>query len=220
MSAVVPDGTAEALDRYAQLLRSAPLGLLSQRDRQLAHLHIADCLVAYSLLSTERPEHFVDVGSGGGLPGIPLALAMPQALVTLVESQERKARFLVQMCEQLGLARRVTVLAQRAEQVVDSFGREQFDVGVSRATAPPPVALEYLAPLVRVGGRVVLWSTVSQAHPAALVPAARELGLERAELVEAPTELRNDGVLLVCQKTAATPPRYPRRVGVARQRPL
>ena len=145
----------------------------------------------------------VDVGSGGGAPGIPLAAVLPERAVTLLEAEERKAQFLRRWGRDLA---NVTVVRGRAEeQEVDRYG-----VAVAKALAQPPVAAEWCLPLVRAGGAVVLW-----------VGPSAELGrIARVaeRLAAAPPEER-DG-LVVLRKLGPTPPGFPRRPGMARKRPL
>lgn len=145
----------------------------------------------------------VDVGSGGGAPGIPLAAALPDREVTLLEAQGRKVDFLRRW---EGSLPNIRVVHGRAEeQATDVFG-----VAVAKALAPPPVAAEWCLPLVRPGGAVVLWvGPTAQAARVALV--AERLG------GGAPEE--NAG-LLVIPKLTPTPEGFPRRPGVARKRPL
>ena len=145
----------------------------------------------------------VDVGSGGGAPGIPLAAVLPERGVTLLEAEERKAQFLRRWERELA---NVTVIRGRAEeQEVDRYG-----VAVAKALAQPPVAAEWCLPLVRAGGAVVLW----------VGPSAELDRIARVaeRLAAAPPEER-DG-LVVLRKLGPTPPGFPRRPGMARKRPL
>jgi 16S rRNA (guanine527-N7)-methyltransferase len=143
----------------------------------------------------------VDVGSGGGSPGLPLAFAQPERPFTLVEAERRKCEFLREWAPP-----NVEVVWGRAEeQPVDSFG-----VALAKALAQPPTALEWTLPLVQVGGAAVLW----------LGPSAdlELVGRVAAQLGGGPPEVR-DG-LVVVPKVEATPAGFPRRTGVAKKRPL
>jgi 16S rRNA (guanine527-N7)-methyltransferase len=143
----------------------------------------------------------VDVGSGGGAPGIPLALALPERTVTLLEANGRKCEFLRRFAPP-----NATVVSGRAEeQETDGFG-----VALAKALAQPPTAAEWCLPLVAPGGAVVLW-VGSSAEPDRVARVAKRLA---AELVEAP-----DG-FLVLEKRGPTPPGFPRRPGMAKKRPL
>lgn len=161
----------------------------------------------------------VDVGSGGGLPGLPLAIARPELEVTLVEADQVKAAFLVQACAALGL-RKVDVLARRAEDVGrDARYRETFDAAVARAVAAMPVLVELCLPLVRVGGRLLAQKT-DREDVAAASRAIAVLGGELVEVVPAPSTARHSGTIVIVAKVGPTPEAYPRRAGVPARKPL
>jgi 16S rRNA (guanine527-N7)-methyltransferase len=143
----------------------------------------------------------VDVGSGGGAPGIPLALALPDREVVLLEAVRRKCEFL----EQWAPPNARVVWGRAEEQELDWAG-----VAVAKALAQPPTAAEWCLPLVREGGAVILWVGPSAQVERVAAVAARIAG----ELEPAP-----DGLLLI-RKTGRTPPGFPRRTGVAKKRPL
>jgi 16S rRNA (guanine527-N7)-methyltransferase len=145
----------------------------------------------------------VDVGSGGGAPGIPLAVVLSEREMTLLESNRRKCTFLETWARELP---NVRVICGRAEeQAVDSWG-----VAVAKALAPPPVAVEWCLPLVAPGGAAVLFVGPS----AETKPVARVAARLAAEVTESPPGL------LVLRKIGPTPPGFPRRHGTARKRPL
>jgi 16S rRNA (guanine527-N7)-methyltransferase len=164
-------------------------------------------LLEDSLRGVEVVESFegpiVDVGSGGGAPGIPLAVALSDREVTLLDAERRKADFLRGW--QADLPNLRVVWGRAEEQETDSFG-----VAVAKALAPPAVAAEWCLPLVRPGGAVVLW-----VGPSAEADRVAEVA---KELAGAPPEERHG--LLVIRKIAPTPPGFPRRPGMARKRPL
>ena len=143
----------------------------------------------------------VDVGSGGGAPGIPLALSLPDREVVLVEAERRKCEFL----ERVAPPNVRVVWGRAEEQELDWAG-----VAVAKALAQPPTAAEWCLPLVRPGGAVVLWVGPS-VEPARVARVAERLA---AELTESP-----DG-FLVLHKTGPTPLGFPRRTGLAKKRPL
>jgi len=145
----------------------------------------------------------VDVGSGGGAPGIPLAASLPDRQVTLLEAERRKVEFLWRWKE--GLPNLEVIWGRAEEQPTDMYG-----VAVAKALAPPPVAAEWTLPLVRPGGAVVLWIGPSaELHRVARV--AEQVGGGTPE---------NRGGLLVIPKVEPTPDGFPRRPGIARKRPL
>ena len=145
----------------------------------------------------------VDVGSGGGTPGIPLAASLPDREVTLLEAERRKTEFLEQWADELPNLR---VVWGRAEEQPN----EAFGVAVAKALAQPPVAAEWCLPLVEEGGGVVLW-----VGPSADAGAVARVGARlAAEVEESPPGF------IVLRKTGPTPPGFPRRPGVAKKRPL
>lgn len=143
----------------------------------------------------------VDVGSGGGAPGIPLAWSLPEREVVLLEAERRKAEFL----ERVAPPNARVVWGRAEEQETDWAG-----VAVAKALAHPPTAVEWCLPLVREGGAVVLWVGPSAEPDRVARVAARLAG----ELESSPPGF------LVVRKTGPTPPGFPRRPGVAKKRPL
>jgi len=182
----------------------------------------ADHLVEDSLVLLEHlgdAKTLVDVGSGGGLPGLPLKIVRPDIAVTLVEADSGKAAFLVQACARLGLTD-VEVLARRAEDVGhDARYRESFDVAVARALAPLPTLVELCLPLVRIGGKLLAQKTDKEEVGAA-DRALRLLGGSLHAVSPAPSTARATGTVAVISKTSATPATYPRRPGVPARKPL
>ena len=170
---------------------------------------IVGSLVLLDAASFTGTERVADVGSGGGLPGIPLKLALPGLRLTLVESDLRKADFLDDAVAALGLEG-VSVDRRRAELVGRDPGhRDGYDVVVTRAAARAPVAAEYCLPLVRPGG--LLLALGREADWRAAAPALGQLGGVIARVRE--------GVIVV-EKRRATPAAFPRRVGVPGRRSL
>jgi 16S rRNA (guanine527-N7)-methyltransferase len=190
------------LERWLQDVLDTP-GLTAIADREAAWAMLAEDALRGAEVVADFEGAIVDVGSGGGSPGIPLAAALPDREITLLEANARKTRFLEQAASGFP---NVKVLRGRAEeQEPDRFG-----VAVAKALAPPPVALEWCLPLVRPGGAVVLW-----------VGSATDFGpLSRAaeQLAGGPPAERSG--LAVVPKVGPTPRGFPRRVGVARKRPL
>ncbi len=200
------------LSQLAGLISAWP-GLVSGPAAEL----VEDSLVLLEHLGEART--LVDVGSGGGLPGLPLKIGRPDLAVTLVEADQGKAAFLVQACAALGLDG-VEVLARRAEDVGrDPRYRETFDVAVARAVAAMPVLAELCLPLVRVGGRLLAQKTdkedVSRARRAIDM-----LGGSLDEISLAPSVARGAGTVVVVSKVRPTPAGYPRRPGAAARKPL
>jgi 16S rRNA (guanine527-N7)-methyltransferase len=176
-------------------------GLTAIRDLEEARR----VLLEDSLRAVEVVSRFggpiVDVGSGGGAPGIPLAVALPEREVTLLEANGRKCEFLRRWAP----PNACVVQGRAEEQETDTYG-----VAVAKALAPPVVAAEWCLPLVAPGGAAVLYVGPS-ADAAAVARAAEKLA---GRAVESPPGL------LVLRKEGPTPPGFPRRPGMARKRPL
>ena len=178
---------------------------------------VEDCLVLLDHLGEARS--LVDVGSGGGLPGLPLKIARADLMVTLVEADQAKAAFLVQAVARLGL-KDVEVVARRAEEVGrDSAYRERFDVAVARAVAALPALAELCLPLVRVGGLMLAQKT-DREEVAPANHAIDVLGGSFEAAIPAPSAARTAGTVIVVRKVRATPDAYPRRAGVPVRKPL
>lgn len=190
------------LDAWLEQLLATP-GLTSIRDRAEARrVHVEDSLAGVDLVR-RFGGRIVDVGSGGGAPGIPLAAALPDREVTLLEANARKCAFLERSAAAFPNVR--VVRGRAEEQETDGYG-----VAVAKALAPPVVAAEWCLPLVRPGGTAVLWVGPT-AERDRIARAAERLA---AELVESPVGFA------VLRKTGPTPSGFPRRPGVARKRPL
>lgn len=190
------------LDRWLEEVISTP-GLTGLRDPSDARRVLLEDALRGVTVAEALSGPIVDVGSGGGTPGIPLAVSLPQRDVTLLESQRRKCEFLRRWMPELP---NLNVVWGRAEeQPTDTFG-----VAVAKALARPPVAAELCLPLVRPGGAVVLWVGPDAELQRVAAVAERVAG----RLDEAPPGF------LVLRKDGPTPPGFPRRPGMAAKRPL
>lgn len=186
--------------------------------------HILDSLSCLIFSPLERARSLVDVGSGGGLPGLPLKILRPHLATTLVEATGKKAEFLRYVVERLGVGG-VKVVNDRAENIGRSPEyRGMYDVATVRAVAALDVIFEYCVPLVKEGGYVISMKGPLDAQELeAGVEAARQLGTEISEVIEVPflpelpDKRRN---LVILRKLVETPARYPRKNGVPRKKPL
>jgi 16S rRNA (guanine527-N7)-methyltransferase len=196
------------------LISSWP-GLMGRPDRAL----LEDSLVLLDFLPPGALR-VIDVGSGGGLPGLPLRLARPDLSLTLLEANQRKAAFLVQTAATLGLSD-VEVVARRAEEAGhDPRHREAYDFALARALAALPVLVELCLPFVAVGGRLLAMKTDAGAEAATAAGAISRLGGKLVEIGGAASAARSLGQVVVVEKVRPTPPEFPRRPGVPGRRPL
>ena len=178
--------------------------------------HILDSLTLLPYIISAGARRIADVGSGGGLPGVPLAIALPDVQVTLVEATGKKARFLTRAAQELGLGN-VKVIAERAETIGrDQAHRERYDLAIARALGPLNVLLELTVPLVKVGGNVL--AIKGEKAPAEIAAAKQALHMLHAAVagsIATPT-----GTLVIIEKLRTTPRKYPRRPGEPRRAPL
>lgn len=181
--------------------------------------HLADALVALEVGEVKSATSIADIGAGAGIPGLPLAIARPEAEVVLVESSRRKCEFMARAIERCGVAN-AHIACVRAEAWPE--GRERFDLVTARALAALPVVAEYAAPLLRLGGALLAWrGRRDRAEEAAAAQAGAELGFELGQTRRVvPYAGAANRHLQLLVKTAPTPARFPRRPGMARKRPL
>jgi 16S rRNA (guanine527-N7)-methyltransferase len=190
------------------------------RDAERAtRMHIADSLAALELEPIGAAERIADLGSGAGFPGIPLAIAVPTAEVSLVESQRRRCEFMERICSAAEVTNAHAIWS-RAEDWRE--GMAANDVVVARALAAQPVVLEYAAPLLRLGGALVDWrGRRAPEEERVSERAAAMLGMRRTRVATvAAFEGASEHHLHVFLKVDETPARFPRRAGLARKRPL
>jgi 16S rRNA (guanine527-N7)-methyltransferase len=213
-----PEAAAEPLARILELQATDPAASTTVREpAEALDRHVADSLVALSLPAVASALRIADLGSGAGWPGLALAAALPSAHVSLVESAIRHCRYLERASEGLP---NVSVVHARAEEWRDGLG--VHDLITARALAALPVLLEYAAPLLEEGGHVVAWKAAVSEHEAfGGARAAEILGLESVAVVPVqPFPESRDRTLHVFRKISPTPPRFPRRAGMATKRPL
>jgi 16S rRNA (guanine527-N7)-methyltransferase len=213
----------DAIDGYVRLLVAwtAAINLTSIRDpAEVARRHIVDSLTAVAPLRQRGIGRFVDLGSGGGLPGIPLAAALPADRVLLVESIRKKAGFLDVAVQALGLASRVVVVADRAEALArDPRDRERWPAVTARAVAALPELVELAFPLLLPGGVLVAWKRGSfESEVEAAAALLRGVGGGRIEVVDPGIASLPGHRLVVVEKTGRTADSWPRDPA-ARRRP-
>jgi 16S rRNA (guanine527-N7)-methyltransferase len=214
-----------AFQQYEQVLQSwnARINLTAIRDSNgIRTKHFLDSLTCLLSMRDNPPNRLIDVGTGAGFPGVPLKIVMPNLQLTLVESVGKKADFCRELVGCLKLER-VEVIQARAEELGQSpQHRQQYDWAVARAVANMPVLMEYLLPLVRLGGCALAQKGESgPAEAQASEKAIHLLGghLRQLRKVTLPG-VADERYLIVVDKVAATPPQYPRRCGVPDKKPL
>ncbi len=209
----VPPELRDRLARYGALLLEANqrFNLTGAKSAVELAPHLLDSLT----IAPNVRAPLVDIGSGGGLPAIPLALATGIP-VTLVETTQKKARFLAEMLDTLALAGEV--VAERAEVAAHHERlRERFVSGTARAVSSAPTVAELLLPFLAVGGAAILQrGTMDERERHALADAALMLGGQ----VEREEQLDGERRVIVLRKIAPTPSRFPRRIGIPEKRPL
>jgi 16S rRNA (guanine527-N7)-methyltransferase len=192
----------DLLERWLEATLETPGATGLDRLDDARRVLVNDALRAAPLLE-DLPGRVVDVGSGGGSPGIPLAVTLPERTFTLLESERRKCDLLERFASELPNAD--VVWGRAEEQPLEAFG-----VALAKAVARPPVAAELCLPLVATGGATILWLGPS-ADRRALASAAEQVGGQ--------LESETDGLALL-RKVGPTPPGFPRRSGMAKKRPL
>ena len=223
VSAAMGPPVLDMLERYVALLleTNARMNLTRVVEPEaVARLHLLDALSALALLTDRAPGRALDLGSGGGVPGLVLAISAPDTRWTLVDSVRKKVNALAGFVRALGLDN-VDVRAVRAEDLGRGPERAGFDLVTARACASMPVLLEYAMPMLRVGGGLIAWKGAMSPAEARDGRAASTL-LGGGEPRPRPTAIASlgDHVLMVVDKERPTPERYPRRPGEPARRPL
>lgn len=182
----------------------------------VAKLHLLDSLTVLSCADL-RGKTLIDVGCGAGFPGVPTAIACPEAYVTLLDSLGKRMNWLEAVLPELGVQARC--ITARAEEAIGEH-REKFDFATSRAVARLNILLELTAPYVRVGGKVLaLKGSAARQELEEAKNAVKKLGLQ----LESIRDFEFDGAVhsvIVLKKVTHTPPQYPRRYAKIKQSPL
>lgn len=215
----------EQLKEYLHLLQSwnKVMNLTAIDDEPgIIYKHFLDCIYYLSYARIKPGQKIVDLGTGAGFPGIPLKILYPQTEVYLVDSLQKRLKFLQEVIEKLQL-KEISLIHGRAEDLgKDPHYREKFDVVLSRAVASLPVLTEYCLPFVKVGGHLAaakgpqIQEELAQAQKAISV-----LGGKLEEVYEFQLPYIQEGrSVIIISKLQATPKNYPRRAGIPAKRPL
>ncbi len=213
-------GDLERLGEFLSLLLEANtrFNLTAVTDPDEAWVkHVFDSLTLLPYVVSAEAGHVIDVGSGGGLPGVPLAIALPEVDFTLLEATGKKADFLRDVAERMDLAN-VDVISDRAETIAHDLEnhREQYDLVLARAVGRLVVLAELAVPLARVGGHVAAIKGAKASQE--IEEAAGALRLLHSGVVE--TTRTPTGTIVLIEKLRRTAKRYPRRPGEPKRAPL
>jgi 16S rRNA (guanine527-N7)-methyltransferase len=184
--------------------------------------HFLDSISCLKVMQNTRCDKVIDVGTGAGFPGLPLKIINPSIHLTLVESIKKKAEFCKHLCETLKL-NDVDIIQERIEAIGQShLHREQYDWAIARAVAYLPTLIEYLLPLVKIGGSALAMkgeNAINETHQSSHAIQICGGHLRKVELVNLP-RVNENRYLVVIDKIVATPSQYPRRIGVPAKKPL
>ena len=218
----------EQLERFSRFVRwlykeNAKHNLVGTTDPEVILVrHILDSLSVAGQLNVPSGAHVLDIGSGAGLPGIPLAIALPETRFTLMDTSRKRTNFLRSFVDASGLENIEVARARAEEAAREPKWRESFDGVVARAVAPLPTLIEYALPFLKTGGRLV--AQRGPKAPEEVVAAERavhELRGGPPEIVKVRVPyLDAERRLVIIEKVGPTPDRYPRRTGVPLKRPL
>ena len=222
LTPLLPVGFADGVERFVALLLDANARLNLTRvlkPEAVARLHLLDSIAALPLVDLVGAARAVDLGTGGGVPGVVLAIARPNMRWLLADSVRKKADAVAAIIAELGLPN-VEVASERAE-VLGRTRRASSDLVTTRALAPLPVLVEYALPLLRVGGSLLAWKgSLGAEEMRAGAAAAVEVGGEAPEVVPSGVDALGDHQFVAVRKGQPTPDRYPRRPGEPTRRPL
>lgn len=228
------DLTAEQerlFDRYAVSLlsagRRAGVTAIATRERVeqrhfIESLSVAKALLDAGVIEKTSEWRVIDVGTGGGFPGLPIKILLPQLRLTFLDARERTTAFLRELLRSLGIDGVEVVTARAEDAGRDPAHRERFDVVLARAVAPLPVLLELTLPFLRAGGHIAAPKGSGTLREIAASERALDVlggGIVSSEPLKVPGGVHSQRLVLV-RKVARTPARYPRRAGIPKKRPL
>jgi len=215
----LPENTRQTLCNFgaAMVKQNEVMNLTAITEpTQVAKLHLLDSLTVLSTADLAG-KTIIDVGCGAGFPGVPLAIACPDAKITLLDSLGKRMKWLEEVLPQLGV--QAECVTARAEEAVASR-RESYDFATSRAVARLNILLELTAPYVKVGGAVLaMKGAAAREELAECTNAIKKLGLKLEQVKEFPIDGTSHAVI-VLRKVAPTPPKYPRRFAQIKKSPL
>ena len=215
----------EQFEKYYELLvewnKVMNLTGITEFD-EVMQKHFVDSVAAAKYVEMEKINSLIDVGTGAGFPGIPLKIVYPHLQVTLLDSLNKRIKFLDEVVDNLGLTGIETVHGRAEDAAKKAEYREQFDLSVSRAVANLASLTEYCLPFVKVGGKFVSYKSVSvdeeiaQSKKAVYVLGGEIGKVEKFNLPESDMER----ALVIIEKKRSTPKKYPRKAGMPTKEPL
>lgn len=215
----------EQFEKYYELLvewnKVMNLTGITEFD-EVMQKHFVDSVAAAEYVEMEKINSLIDVGTGAGFPGIPLKIVYPHLQVTLLDSLNKRIKFLDEVVDNLGLIGIETVHGRAEDVAKKAEYREQFDLSVSRAVANLASLTEYCLPFVKVGGKFVSYKSVSvdeeiaQSKKAVYVLGGEIGKVEKFHLPGSDMER----ALVVVEKKRSTPKKYPRKAGMPTKEPL
>lgn len=218
----------EAFYRYHQLLltynKVMDLTNVTNEDEMIVR-HYLDSLSLFNFsraFENRKSASLIDVGTGAGLPGIPLAIVLPQWHIVLLDAQKKRVDFLQRVIDDLGLDHTKVIHGRAEDFAHNPTYREVFTLSTARAVAPLPVLLEYLLPFTQIGGYALALKGPKAKEEAALsLEAAKTLGGKLYPLLPVTLPQADyNPVIAPCEKKEGTPLKYPRKAGIPTKRPL
>lgn len=210
------------LDPMLEMLAASHVSLSSVTNpKEARSVHVADSLSGLAVPELRGARRVLDLGAGGGFPGVPLAVLMPKTHFTLLDSVGRKVEFINEVIESMGLTN-ATAIKGRSEEWARADGREAYDVVTARAVAPLSVLAELASPLLSEGGHLIAWKGEPEVESEQVISANEQRLAMRIAGQETviPFKGSRERRLYILRKTGETPPDLPRRPGMARKRPL
>jgi 16S rRNA (guanine527-N7)-methyltransferase len=217
--ALTPEGR-RALEKVLELLAEDRASLSSVTDKRAWQVHVVDSLTGLEVPELRGARRIADIGSGAGFPGFPLAVALPEAQVDLIESITRKCAFLERAASAAGIAN-ATVICARSEDIATTGARESYETVTARAVGRLSTLAELASPLLEEGGVLVAWKGKRDPdEEAQLARAAESLAMSPQQILDVGNRAGSQHRHIhIIRKSGPTPKELPRKPGIAKKRP-